>query len=66
MSLWVSKGFISPEFFLNFFQNLEIPQWLRKNFKFMVLPLLANKFVTQKIESVHFYSCPKEKLCPGI
>ena len=60
--LWTTKGFISPESFLNFFLNLYIPPWLQKSFKFMVLRLLANIFVSQKIESVHFYSCPQEKL----
>ena len=28
----------------------------------MVLRLLTNTFVSQKIESVHFYSCPQAKL----
>ena len=35
--LWIPKGFISPESFLNFFINLYIPPWLRKSFKFIVL-----------------------------
>ena len=60
--LWTPKGFITPESFLNFFLNLYIPQWLRKSFKVMVLRLLANTFVIQKIESDHFYSCPQTKL----
>ena len=38
--LWTPKGFISPEYFLNFFSNLYIAQWSRKSFKFMVLRLL--------------------------
>ena len=46
----------------NFFINLYIPPWLWKSFKFMLLRLLANTFVSQKIESVYFYSCPKAKL----
>ena len=62
--LWTPKEFISPESFLNFFLNLYIPLWLRKNFKFTVLRLLANTFVNQKSESVHFYSCPQAKLSP--
>ena len=32
--LWTSKGFISPESFLNFFLKLHIPPWLQKSFKF--------------------------------
>ena len=35
-----TKGFISPEYFLNFFWNLYILSWLRKSFKFLVLRLL--------------------------
>ena len=61
--LWTPKEFVSPESFLNFFLNLYIPPWLQKSFKFIVLRLLANTFVSQKIESVHFYSCPQAKLC---
>ena len=62
--VWTPKGFISPESFLNFFLNLYIPPGLRKSFKFITLRLLANKFVSQKIGSVHFYSCPQAKLSP--
>ena len=62
--LCTPKGFISPESFLIFFLNLYIPPWLRKSFKFIMLRLLVNTFVTQKIESVHFYSCPQAKLSP--
>ena len=61
--LWTPKGLMSPEYFLNFFSNLYIPPWLQKSFKFMVLRLLENKFVSQ-IESV--YSCSQAKLCPRI
>ena len=59
--LWTPKGFISPESFLNFFLNLYIPPWLQKSFKFSV-KITANTFVSQKIESVHFYLCPQAKL----
>ena len=57
--LWSPKGFISPKPFLNFFLNLYVPPWLWKGFKFIVLRLRANTFVNQKIESVHFHSCPQ-------
>ena len=64
--LWTPKGFISSESFLNFFVNLYIPPWLRKSFIFIVLRLLANIFVSQKIESVHFYSCSPSKTLPQV
>ena len=60
--LWTPKGFISPEHFWNFFSNLYIPSWLQKSFKFMVLRLLENTFVSQKIESVYWW--PQAKLSP--
>ena len=50
--LCTPKRYISPEFFLEFFLNLYIPPWLRKSFKFMVLRLLADTFLSEKIESV--------------
>ena len=62
--LWTLKEFISPEYFLNFFLSLYISPWLRESFKFMVLKLLSNTFVSQKIHAVHFYSCPQAKLSP--
>ena len=49
---WTPNGFIFPEYFLNFFTTLYIPPWLRKSFKFIVLRLLENTFVIQKIEPV--------------
>ena len=63
--LWTLKGFISSESFFNFFMDLYIPLYLRKSFKFIVLRLLENIFVSQKIESVHFYSCPEAKFSPS-
>ena len=60
--LWTPRGFISSESFLNFFLSLYIPSWLRKSFEYMVLRLLANRFISQKIESLHFYSCSQAKL----
>ena len=58
--LWSPKRLISPEYFSNIFPNLYIPPRLRKSFKFMVLRLLANKFVNLNIESVHFTHGPKQ------
>ena len=61
--LWTPKGFISPEYFLIFFfKPVYLSPWLMKIFKFKVLRLLENTFVSQKIESVHFYSCTQAKL----
>ena len=61
--LWTPKGFISPESFLNFLLNLYIPTWLPK-FEICSVKTTANTFVSQKIESVQFYSCPQAKLSP--
>ena len=58
--LWIPKGFISPEYFLIFFWNLYIPPWLQSCFKFMVLRLLENTFVSQKTNL-----CPKQNSPPG-
>ena len=60
--LWTRKGFMSPESFLNIFLDLYIPPWLWKSFKFILLRLLTNTFLSQKIKSVHFYSRPKQTL----
>ena len=62
--LWTPKGFISPEYFFNFFLNLYIPPWLRKSFKFIVLRLPENTFKGQKIKLILFYSSPQVKLSP--
>ena len=63
--LWTRKGFMSPESFLNIFLDLYIPPWLWKSFKFIVLRLLTNTFLSQKIESVHFYLRPKQNSPSG-
>ena len=60
--LWTPNGFIYPESSLNNFLNLYIPSWLYKSFKFILLRLLANTFVSQKIESIHFCSPPSKTL----
>ena len=62
--LWTSKGFISPESFLNFLLNLYIPSWLLKSFTFNSVKITADTFGTQKIESVQFFSCLQAKLSP--
>ena len=65
--LWTPKGFISPEFFLNFFLNLYIPPKLRKSFKFMVLILLANKYISDpKNRICSFLIMPQAKPSPRV
>ena len=59
---WTPKGFISPYYFLNFLSNLYIPPRLQKSFKFMVLRLPENTFVSRKVEPV--YSWPQGKPSP--
>ena len=36
-----------------------------ETFQIYSVKITANTFVSQKIESVHFYSCPQAKLSPG-
>ena len=51
------KGFISPESFLNFFLNLYVySNMLAEKFQIYRVKIIANTFVSQKIESVQFYS----------
>ena len=50
--------------YLNFSSSLYIAPWLQKNVTFMVLRFLKKAFVSQKIESVHFYLCPQAKIYP--
>ena len=63
--LWTPKGFISPEYFFIFFLSLYITPWLRKSFNLMLLRSPENTFMSQKIESAYFYSCPKQNSSPG-
>ena len=61
MLLWSPKRFISPEYFFKLFLKPVYPTMVAKNFKFMVLRLLENTFVSQ-IESG--YSCSPSKTLP--
>ena len=36
-----------------------------EKFQIYSVKITANTFVSQKIESFHFYSCPQTKLSPG-
>ena len=46
------KGFISPEYFLNFFSNLYIPPWLQKTFQFLVLRLSEDTFLLMPLSKI--------------
>ena len=62
--LCTPKGFILQNISWFFSQtSLSHHDW-KKCFKFMVLRLLENTFVSQRIESVHFYSCPQARPFP--
>ena len=61
---WTPRVLYSLQNILNFFSNLYIAPWLQKMLKFMVFRLLENAFVSQKIESVHFYLYPQAKISP--
>ena len=50
--LWTPKGFISPE------------SLVAEKFQIFSVKTTANTFVSQKVESVQFYSCPQAKLSP--
>ena len=63
--LWTRKGFISPEYFLNFFLNLYIPPWLRKSFKVIVLRLLQYICESKKLNLLIFNHAPKQNSPPG-
>ena len=63
--LWTPKGFISQEDFLNFFANLYATPCLQESFKFMVLRLLENIFLSQKTELFIFTHASKQNFPPG-
>ena len=44
--LWTPKGLTYPEYFFNFSSKLYILPWFRKSFKFLVLRLQENTFVS--------------------
>ena len=58
--LWTPQVFISPDYLLNFFSDLYVPIWLGKIFKFMVLRLLENAFVSQNLNLFIFTHTPKQ------
>ena len=62
--LWTPKEFISPVSFLNFFLVYSI--MVAEKFQIYSVQINANAFVSQKLESVHYYSCPQSKTLPQI
>ena len=62
--LWTPKGFISPQYFRNFFSNLRISPWLKKSFK--VLRLIKKLFVSQKNWIYSFLLMPQVKFSPRL
>ena len=50
--------------FLEFSPNLVYSAMVAEKFQIYSVKITANTFVNQKIESVHFYSCPQAKLLP--
>ena len=52
--------YLSPDYLLNFFSDLYVPMWLGKIFKFMVLRLLENAFVSQNLNLFIFTHVPKQ------
>ena len=55
------KDTSSPGYLLNFFSNLYVLPWLQKSFKFMVLTILVNTFVSQNIDLLIFTYATKQK-----
>ena len=62
--LYTPEGFISPEYFLDFFPKPAYSTLVAKKFQIYSVKITANIFVSQKIESVHFNSCPWAKFSP--
>ena len=63
--LWLHKGFISPESFLNFLLNLYIPPWLRKSSKSIVLRLLQIHLWIKKMNRFIFTHTLEKNSSPG-
>ena len=62
-----SEGFISPtKTFVEFSLKFVYPAMVEKTFKFIVFRFLENAFVSQKLESISFYSCPRSKNVPQV
>ena len=62
MFLWTPKAFI--RIFLELFPKLVYSTMVAEKFQIYGVRITANTFVSQKIESLHFYSWPQLKVCP--
>ena len=60
--LYTPEGFISPEYFLDFFPKPAYSTLVARKFQIYSVKITANIFVSQKIESVLFYSWHESKL----
>ena len=58
-TLWTPKGF--SRVFLEFTPKPVHSTKVAEKFRIYSVKITANTFVNQKIESVHFYSCPPSK-----
>ena len=60
MFLWISKGFI--RIFLELFPKAVYSTTVAERFQIYSVKISANTSLRQKVESVHFYSCPQAKV----
>ena len=65
ISLWTPKEFCLSRIFLKFFPKPVYSTMVSEKFQIYSVKITANTFVSQKIKSVHFYSCSQAKLSPG-
>ena len=63
MFLWISKGFI--RIFLELFPKAVYSTTVAERFQIYSVKITANTSLRKKVESVHFYSCPKQKFPAG-
>ena len=61
--LWTPQGF-SLRVFLEFSPKFVYSTMVAEKLQVYSAKITANTFANQKIESVHFYSCPQAKLSP--
>ena len=61
--LWTPRGF-SLRVFLEFSPKFVYSTMVAEKLQVYSAKITANTFANQKIESVHFYSCPQAKLSP--
>ena len=62
--LWTPKGFIFPaRVFLEFSSKPVYSTMVAEKFQIYSVKITGNTLVSQKTESVQFYSCPQAKLC---